>query len=309
MLSTGTLAIALPHILWRFNEGIHKMEKLQNNTLNASLPAGICELPTHNADGIPIPELTSEQIYAFDTHGWFLIPEVFTGSELKEMCDFGYRLHHEPESIPEHERSTLGGPLQKLIDHPLVVSLLNEFTAHPAVTSHECYGFTVESTNLFYRSPGMGGFGPHNGNGLLRFPGDVHYYNAFPGKGYSPHTRIVWELNEVKKGQGGTLLVTGSHKSVYTAPPEIQNPESDIWSTYGCPPGSLLFFTEALTHSANPWTNTDNDRIAIFNLYSPVDSGYARVYKPHPKLLEEMPPLRRTLFRNRYVVDNLNGVE
>ena len=305
MLSTVILVIVLPHILWRFNEGIHKMEKLQNNTSNTSLPAGTCELPTHNADGITIPELTAEQIYAFDTHGWFLIPEVFTGSELKEMRDFGYRLHHEPDSIPEHERSTLGGPFQKLIDHPLVVSLLNEFTAHPAVTNHECYGFTVESTNLFYRTPGMGGFGPHNGNGLLRFPGDVHYYNAFPGKGYSPHTRIVWELNEVKKGQGGTLLVTGSHKSVYTAPPEIQNPESDIWSTYGCPPGSLLFFTEALTHSANPWTNTDNDRIAIFNLYSPVDSGYARVYKPHPKLLESMPPLRRTLFRNRYVVDNL----
>ena len=77
------------------------------------------------------------------------------------MRDFGYRLHHEPESIPEHERSTLGGPLQKLIDHPLVVSLLNEFTAHPSVTSPECYGFCVESTNLFYRTPGMGGFGPH----------------------------------------------------------------------------------------------------------------------------------------------------
>ena len=71
------------------------------------------------------------------------------------MRDFGYRLHHDPESIPEHERSTLGGPFQKLIDHPLVVSLLNEFTAHPSVTSSECYGYTVESTNLFYRTPGM----------------------------------------------------------------------------------------------------------------------------------------------------------
>ena len=77
----------------------------------------------------------------------FWCPEVFTGSELKEMRDFGYRLHHDPESIPEHERSPVGGPLQKLIDHPLVVSLLNEFTAHPAVTSPECYGFAVESTS------------------------------------------------------------------------------------------------------------------------------------------------------------------
>lgn len=283
------------------------MAKQNINTINDTLVSETCVFPTQNADGLEIPALTTEQRYAFDTHGWFLVPEVFFGDELKEMQDFGYRLHHEPESIPEHERNTLGGPLQKLIDHPLVISLLNEFTAHPAVTDPECYGYTVESTTLFYRTPGMGNFGPHNGNGLLRFPGDVHYYNAFPGKGYSPHTRVVWELNEVKKGQGGTLLVTGSHKSVYTAPPEIQNPESDIWSTYGCPAGSLLFFTEALTHSAITWTNTDNDRLAIFNLYSPVDSGYARVYKPNDKLLAEMPPLRKTLFRDRYVVDNGNG--
>ena len=272
---------------------------------NVLLPTDICELPTNNADGLVVPETTPEQIYEFDTHGWLLMPEVINGIELKEMQDFASRLHHDPESIPEHERNTLGGPLQKLIDHPLVVSLLNEFTAHPSVSSSDCYGYTVESTNLFYRTQGMGGFGPHNGNGMLRFPGDAHYYNAFPGKGYSPHTRIVWELNEIKYRQGGTLLVTGSHKSVYTAPAEIQNPESDIWSTYGCPPGSLLFFTEALTHSANPWTNTDNDRLAIFNLYSPVDSGYARVYKPNPKLLEQMPPMRQTLFRDRYVVDRL----
>lgn len=281
-----------------------------NNTHpNVVIPPEPFELPSHNSDGITIPELTPEQRYAFDTHGWLLIPEVLKGVELKEMQDFGYRLHHDQESIPEHERSTLGGPLQKLIDHPLVVSLLNEFTAHPSVTNSDSYGYTLEGTNLFYRTQGMGKFIPHNGNGLLRFPGDVHYYNAFPGKGYSPHTRVVWELNEVKKGLGGTLLVTGSHKSVYTAPSEIQNSESDIWTTYGCPPGSLLFFTEALTHSASFWTNTDNDRIAIFNLYSPVDSGFVRVYKPHPKLLESMPMLRRTLFRNRYVVDKMNDTE
>ncbi len=277
------------------------------SSLRTVLSSETCQFPTHNSDGIPIPELTPEQKYAFDTHGWLLVPEVITGGELEEMRDFASRLHNAPESIPEHERSTLGGAVQKLIEHPLVVALLNEFTAHPSVTSPACYGFSVESTTLFYREPGMGNFGPHNGNGLLRFPGDVHYYNAFPGKGYSPHTRIVWELNDVKKGQGGTLLVTGSHKSVYTAPGEIQNPDSDVWSTYGCPGGSLLFFTEALTHSATTWKNTENDRLAIFSLYSPVDSGFAQVYQPHPKLFSEMPPLRQTLFRNRYVVGNVNG--
>ena len=197
--------------------------------------------------------------------------------------------------------------MQKLLDHPVVVGLLNEFTAYPPLSSQECYGFSLEGSHLFYRALGMGGFGPHNGNGLYRLPGDVHYYDAFPGKAYSPHTRVVWELNPVKKGQGGTLLVPGSHKSVHTAPDEIQDPDSDIWTTYGCPAGSVVFFTEALTHSGTPWTNTENDRLAIFNLYSPVDSGFARRLKPHPDLLETMPAMRRTLFRDRHIVDNVVG--
>ena len=56
-----------------------------------------------------------------------------------------------------------------------------------------------------------------------------------------------------------------------------------------------------------PFIINKNLRSTIFNLYSPVDSSFTKVYQPHPKLLAEMPPTRWTLFRNRYVVDNTNG--
>ena len=69
------------------------MEKQTNRNLQpwlgALLPPNTSEMPMRNADGLAVPELTEEQRYAFDTHGWFLVPEVFTGSELKEMRDFG----------------------------------------------------------------------------------------------------------------------------------------------------------------------------------------------------------------------------
>ena len=139
-----------------------------NKNLGAPLQIDADDLPGKNADGQAVIELTVEQKYAFDTRGWLLIPEVLGGSELEEMQDFCHRLHHDPESIPEHERTTLGGPVQKLLDHPLVVGLLNEFTAYPPLSSQECYGFSLEGSHLFYRSVGMGWFGPHNGNGLYR---------------------------------------------------------------------------------------------------------------------------------------------
>ena len=59
------------------------------------------------------------------------------------------RLCHNPESSPEHERSVLGGALQKLTDHPLVVGFMNEFVAHPPLSSQHGYGFRRESCALF----------------------------------------------------------------------------------------------------------------------------------------------------------------
>ena len=38
-------------------------------------------------------------------------------------------------------------------------------------------------------------------------------YRFYNGCIYIGMTRIVWELNEVKKGQGGTCLVSGSDKA------------------------------------------------------------------------------------------------
>ena len=167
--------------------------------------------------------------------------------------------------------------MQKLSDHPLVVGFMNEFVAYPALASQDCYGFRMESCSLMYRTIGDTPFGPHNGNGLWRFPGDSHFYHCVPGRAHSGLTRVVWEFNPVKEGQGGTLFVTASHKAVYTAPPSIQNPNSPLWDTYSCPAGSLMFFTEAITHSSSAWTNAENDRLAIFSCYNTVDTQMARL--------------------------------
>ena len=276
------------------------------------------EFPTYNGAALPIVAPTEEQKYLFDTRGWLLLPEVVTGPELAEMQEWCRRLHFAPESLPEHRRTPLAGATQSLVDHPLVVGLLHEFTANPSLSSQECYGFSLGSANLWYRTaPGRRtegkvesrAFVPHNGNGLLRLPGDVHNYDSFPGKSFCPHLRVVWELNPVRYRRGGTLLISGSHKSVFTPPDEIQDPDSDIWSTYECPPGSVLLFAEAVTHSAHPWTDEQHDRIAVAWLFNQVEGGWAPPLKPDARLLAEMPPLRRTLFRDRFVAGNVVGAD
>ena len=226
-----------------------------DKNLGEKLQLGADDLTATTASGDPAVELTQEQKYLFDTRGWLLMPGVLAADEVASMQAHALRVHDDPDSLPEHERNYLSGPLQELADHPVVVGFLNEFLAHPHLASADCYGFRMEGCGLRHPSaePGkQGAVSPHNGGGLFRFAVDSHHYQCVPGKAFSGLTRVVWELAPVRHLQGGTLLATGSHKAAYTAPESIQDMNSDVWDTYSCPAGSVLFFTEALAHSTLP---------------------------------------------------------
>ena len=281
---------------------------LFDKNLGAPMQVEPGDLPQTNADGRPIIPLTAEQKYLFDARGWLLIPGVLSDSEVAEMRDYALRVHNEPASLPERERAFVAGPLQQLTDHPVVVGFMHEFLANPTMSTPDCYGFRLEACTLAVRTTteSPGGFGPHNGNGFFRFAQDSHHYQCVPGRAFSGLTRVMWELNPVKYRQGGTMLATGSHKSAYTAPAAIRNPDFDVWDTYECPAGSVLFFTEALTHSTSPWTNEENGRICGFTLYNSLNSKWG-TWEPPPGLVETMPPQRQTLFRGIHCGANVPG--
>ena len=280
-----------------------------DKNLGEKLWVGVDDLPRRNADGLDVVDLTQEQKYLFDTRGWLLVPGVLDTADIEAMRDYALRIQDDPESLPEHERCHVAGPLQKLADHPVVVGFLNEFLAHPHLSSADSYGFRLESSAMRYRTSApeqQGQFKPHNGSGMFRFAVDSHHYQCIPGKAFSGLTRVVWELTPVVEGRGGTLLATGSHKAAYAAPESVQDPGSEMWETYACPAGSVLFFTEALAHSTAPWTNEENERVAIFNLYNSVGSRWG-TWEPPAKLVAQMPPLRQSLFRGTHCANNVSG--
>ncbi len=268
-----------------------------------SRPVPPATVPTTNSDGEPITAWTDEQKYQFDTRGWLCFPGIIDEAEAATMRDFCYQLQNDPDSIPLSERSTIGGPLQKLVDHPLVVGFMNEFVASPGLATEAGYGFRLEGTFLALRPPGHDNFRPHGGSGLLNFPGNSHTYHVRSGRANSGLTRVVWELAPVKYRQGGTLFLTGSHKAAFAPPESTQDIDSPLWETYECPAGSVLFFTEAITHTGAIWTNPENDRVALFHCYNTVGQKWHK-WEPHPELLAAMPPKRQSLFRPVYCQDN-----
>ena len=110
-------------------------------------------LPTTNADGLPAVPFTEDQRYLFDTRGWLAVPGVLSEDDIVEMRDFCRRLKDDPKSIPEHERSTVSGPLQKLTDHPKSFMGekvdVNEFMD----TTTKMFYLSESISHLFYKYP------------------------------------------------------------------------------------------------------------------------------------------------------------
>ena len=121
-----------------------------------------------NADGRPVVPLTAAQKYHFDTKGWLAVPGVLDVAEIEEMRDFVLRLKADPESIPEHQRSPVGGPLQRLTDHPVVIGFAQEFIYNPftdgggdSLENDHGYGFRQEHSFITVRRSAGGRRGAH----------------------------------------------------------------------------------------------------------------------------------------------------
>lgn len=253
----------------------------------------------------PVP-MTDEQKFFFDLRGWLLLPSILSDDDIEEM---------KAEVYAGAKRS-YEGALQRLLDHPAIVGILSEILTEDQYALDDCYGFRCEASFTTVRPPGWSkterrdsGM-PH----VVRPPQQANAmrYQVAGGKIYSGLTRVVWELEEVRSGQGATSFLSGSHKAHfnYGGPnPSRSNIGESPWEDsmreamedYSCPPGSIVIFTESLIHAANDWTNPDNPRCAVFNCYNSIWSQWHRTRLDH-EIIAEMPKKRQTLFRGTWAL-------
>ena len=250
--------------------------------------------------------MTQEQKFFFDLRGWISLPAVLTSEEIEEM----------KVEVYGGAKRGFEGSLQKLLDHPAIVGILSEILAESSFVSDDVYSFRCESSFTTtlptgWRKPEGNGTGmPH----VVRPPQQANAmrYQVDGNKIYAGLTRVVWELEEVKAGQGGTTFLSGSHKAHvnYGGPdPYRPNISESPWEKsmraameeYSCPAGSVVIFTESLIHAANDWINPDNDRCAVFNCYNSIWAQWHRLNLDH-ETIEAMPSKRQSLFRGTWAL-------
>jgi len=236
-------------------------------------------------------EMTDEQKFLFDVKGWLLLKGVLSPEE----C----------EAIRRHLYAggdTFSGPAGELLDHPAVTGVLNEILSDCKLNK-EHWNFRCENSFVTIRKngwlPGTTST-PH----VVKPPQSAGpmSFTCHNGRMYSGLTRVVWELNPVEHGDGGTLFLSGTHKSNFPFPPSILKNDNENLESYSCPEGSVFIFSESLLHASTAWKSTKYDRVSIFSAYNSVWAQWHKL-NLDPTKIASMPRKRQSLFRGVYAID------
>lgn len=188
-----------------------------------------------------------------------------------------------------------GEPFEKLIDHPAWYERLRRYcgeknTYVDGLFIDECFA-SVRRT---------GGFFPiHSGgqDGIVR-----NQYRFVNGKFRCGQVNILLALTDVGPGDGGTLVVPGSHKSSFV-PEDVRALYRDKQNyTKGRLPegaievnlkaGDALMFVDAVMHGATERTNPGERRVVIFR-YGPIWGRTRHGFEYSAELLARLTPERR----------------
>lgn len=192
-----------------------------------------------------------------------------------------------------------GEPFEELIDSPAWIDDLSRYIhtqdnwAHPSL---------VEA---FLTVRGAGGFiGIHSGGHM---PMSVMQFRHRTGRFAVGQINLLMALTDIGPGDGGTVVVPGSHKS-HMAHPEFLTGD-DATSVYKADrPGSaalmgrevhlragdVLMFTDAITHGSAVRTNPGERRTIVYR-YSPTDIARRFHYVASSEFLARLTPARRRL--------------
>lgn len=232
--------------------------------------------------------MNERERYVFDTQGCLLIEDVLTKDEVDRLTK-GFPRDAEGEVIPEPNECVLNlrEPLfRELVNHPRILPYLGKLLADVHVEHPWSRQFFLSHEDFMYLRPGQQATRFHNGG----TPYDPWLsYTVRDGKIFCGQVVVFWLLTDQREGKGGFWYIPGSHQANFAKPEGLE--EYDWIPDCAVQPvaraGSVILFTEALTHGTRPW-EAEFDRYAIFYRYLPAYmSLYVNPSEERTRLLSE----------------------
>ena len=223
--------------------------------------------------------MTAEQRYLFDLHGYLHVRNALSVDELAAARAAAERyVDMPPEELPEGFRVdgrryehgfAFDRALERLTMHPSTWPIVTELTrGRPRLVSgtlqiNAAATDQVQPLRLHCARDDYGW--------------DAIRYEVRDGRIFCDHTVVFPYLTDVHPGDGGLLVVPGSHKSMFERPPELFN--NGVVETLEQLPagvenitpraGDMVVMNELVTHGALPWTPRDRMRMILVLRYMP----------------------------------------
>ena len=222
--------------------------------------------------------MTPVEQYLFDLQGYLIIEDVLDAKAVAELNRLIDVQELSADVAQAQGRLHTGGFLTwgqsfvDLLDHERVMPLLKVILGD---------GFRLDHYYAIYLEAGAERLGLHGGNTPYDPPEYYHFRN---GQMYNGLTVVAWNLADTGPAQGGFCCIPGSHKVNYPCPPEIREAHAEA----GCvvvpeaKAGSVVIFTEALTHGTAPWQAAHQRRSLLFK-YSPGQQSWSKNHIEPPE--------------------------
>ena len=250
--------------------------------------------------------MTPEQRYFLDASGFLHLEGVLTGDALGAAQRAVDRyVDTPPEDLPPgFERSGDGGShgfafdkaLEALVFHPVTWSIVRELTADkPRFASGSLRFESVDFTRFLPLHSAREEWGPQTPRFFMH-----------GGRLYCDFFVCFFYLTDVFPGDGGLVLVPGSHKARFPRPPGLFIPESPGTDPEPHPAvlnvtpraGDVVVMSELTTHGALHWKPRDRERRFLLLRYAPQFMGVTDGNLPFPfpdEILDRLWPETREL--------------
>lgn len=245
--------------------------------------------------------MNDDEKYLFDLNGYLLIEKVLNPEEVAIANQAIDRYRDQLRIRPKEQsldggsealkgdigRGELGGllnwekpwcqPFREMLVHPRIVPYLNEILGKGFRMDHQMFLLTMDKGSegfIFHGSSGPG-FDPNQ------------YYIYRHGKIHCGLTVVTFQLTDVNEGDGGLIVIPGSHKSNLPCPQEMRRYQKyqEHVRQIVCKAGDVVIFTEAVTHGTLPW-KANHQRRSILTRYTAGNLAYVPAY-PIPEWADE----------------------
>ncbi len=264
---------------------------------------------------------TDLEEYLFDLHGFVHLRSALSHAEV-DACNaaadtiprsvprngwYGYvhrENHPEHRGISYQQTYEAGEPFERLIDHPSYINFVLRFVGGQDTFDYHHGPLFVDENFFNLRGPGES-IPPHAGGHDRAKRMQFRYHN---GRFQCGQINVLIAHTDIGPGDGGTMVIPGSHKSNIVHPAFLHQRKADVWGEHGggslddvegaeevhMQAGDALVFVDACCHGSARRVNSGERRISVYR-YGSAWNRTRWGYEPSEALLARLNPFARQL--------------